>query len=110
MIIYREGQHEIRQLEGMIRKLQALLEDLVAIREGDLPNQDRLGDAPLIDNWHLATRQIMCLRGEISRHPRLGYAPHGTTSDLWLLAPQRGFARTMSRYYRLGNCKKDYEG
>ena len=110
MIIYRDGQHEMHQLQRMIQKLQTLLDDLVAIGEGDLPDQDRLEDAPLIDNWHLATRQIVCLRGEISGHPRLGYAPHGITSDLWLLAPQRGFARTMSRYYRLGAITDEFEG
>ncbi|CCF18094.1 conserved hypothetical protein [Pseudorhizobium banfieldiae] len=110
MIIYGDGQREIRQLERMIEKLQALLDDLVAIGEGDLPGQDRLEDAPLIDNWHLSTREIVCLRGEISGHPRLGYAPHGITSDLWLLAPQRGFARTISRYYRLGSRTEGFDG
>lgn len=109
MIIYGDGPREIRQLERMIEKLQALLDDLIAIGEGDLPGQDRLEDAPLIDNWYLATRQIVCLRGEISGHPRLGYAPHGITSDLWLLAPQRRFARTISRYYRLGSHTKGFD-
>jgi len=110
MMIYGDSQREIRQLERMIQKLQALLDDLVAVAQGDLPDQDRLEDAPLIDNWYLATRQIMCLRGEITGHPLLGYTPHGITSDLWLLAPQRGFARTMSRYYRLGSRTQAFHG
>lgn len=102
MFIYRDGQHDIHQLQRMIETLQMLLDDLVAVGEGALPNQERLLHAPLIENWHLATRQVLCLRGEITGHPLLGHAPHGMTSDLWLLAPQRGFARTLSRYYRLG--------
>ena len=102
MFLYRDGQHDIHQLQRTIQKLQMLLDDLVAVGEGELPDQQRLQDAPLIDNWQLATRQAVCLRGEISGHPLLGHAAHGMTSDLWLLAPQRGFARTLSRYYRLG--------
>ena len=42
-----------------------------------------------------------CLLGDIQGHPLLR-GPRIETSELWAFAPELGWARTMSRFYRLG--------
>ncbi|MBA8878289.1 DUF6634 family protein [Phyllobacterium myrsinacearum] len=110
MIIVRESGTTSDGLSMEIQVLKELLQDLENIRRGRLPDARALANAPLIDNWSLRYRNVPCLAGAISSHPRLGHAENGITSDLWILAPHHGFARTMSRFYNLGSPAKPKNG
>ena len=64
------------------------------------------GEPPLIDNWTILPRfwfGFPALGGDIKGHPRLGDAVNAYTSPVVWICTQSGFARTASRYYRLGH-------
>lgn len=86
----------------------ALLEDLHSsyriLRQHGRPTKALLKDAPVLDAWHLTPCWNYRLSGLVNGHPRLvGTDRAITTSDLWLFAPDHGWARTWSRWYRLGS-------
>ena len=85
-----------------IARLEQLIADLDMLASGELPPPQQLADAPLLDGYRLATRSEPCLVGECADHPRLN-GPNIVTSGLWVFAPGLGFARTLSRFYRLGS-------
>ncbi|WP_425299311.1 DUF6634 family protein [Pseudaminobacter soli (ex Zhang et al. 2022)] len=61
------------------------------------------GEAPILGRWRLAHRLVPCLSGVSTGHPKLPgeNRPIGT-SDVWLMSEERCWARTLSRWYRLG--------
>lgn len=70
---------------------------------GDYPDEQELDNSPAITNWTLSTRRAPCLAGFILEHPLLGsMVPNGLTSEVWLIDLDRKYARTFSRFYRLG--------
>lgn len=87
------------ELLQLIERLEPLLADLKRLAaEGRPPD---LSDAPLIDSYIVSAMPVTVLIGHITGHPHLsGAVSH--TSQLVLAAPQEGWARTLSRYYRLG--------
>lgn len=83
--------------------LSALVADMAAIQGGVSPERLSNGEAPVLDCWVMTQRSVPCLAGLSSGHPRLvGNGRPITTSDLWLLSDDRTWARTLSRWYRLG--------
>jgi len=86
---------------GELARLEALAADLEAIASGAMPPPELLRAAPLIDHWIEVTRPEPCLAGRISGHPHCRGAI-SITSGTWLWAPELGWARTLSRFYRLG--------
>lgn len=72
------------------------------LRDGELPTEAELADAPLLTGWVLGQEQggYCRLGGFVSRHPRLadGWC---WTSVVLFLEPNRRWARTVSRFYRL---------
>ena len=88
--------------EQALRRLKALVADLEAVQSGR--SGTVLSDAaPLLDQWDLAQRGAVCLVGRSNGHPLLpGVGRQIATSDLWLLSADRRWARTLSRWYRLG--------
>lgn len=88
-------------IELYIDRCERLLADLKAIRAGEGPTEADLAAAPLIDHYSKTYVPVPCLSGLILGHPSIGNGP-GRTSDLWVVAPDQGWVRTMSRYYRLG--------
>ncbi|WP_414472887.1 DUF6634 family protein [Microvirga sp. M2] len=90
-------------LDLEIDRLVRLTADLMAIRHSRGPTASDLEDAPILDNWERGTRPVACLVGNVCNHPMLpGMGRPIATSDLWVFAPDKGWARTMSRWYRLG--------
>jgi hypothetical protein len=86
-----------------IDRLLRLATDLKAIRDGSGPTANDLGDAPILNKWTPEVRPAPCLVGSVTDHPRLpGIGRPIITSDLWVLAEDQGWARTLSRWYRLG--------
>jgi hypothetical protein len=90
------------QLDAEIALLRELLRDLERIRVGQHPGRRTLNDAPVLENWKVTVRTEPCLTGIVHGHPRIQDRRTTITSQLWLLAPKLGYARTLSRFYALG--------
>jgi hypothetical protein len=79
------------------------LREAARIRSGFVPGEAELADAPLLSGWAVQplTNGLVRLVGFVSGHPLL---PDGcvTTSAILAADEQAGWARTVSRYYRLG--------
>ena len=86
-----------------MERLAQLVADVERIHRG-VPPEAMAGDnAPILDRWILGQRLVPCLAGLSTGHPRLvGENRLIGTSNLWLLSRDHGWARTLSRWYRLG--------
>ena len=108
MTIIENGQYNREGLESEITALRALADDLERILHGHYPSEHELNNSPAITNWQLSARRTTCLTGTLVEHPRLGsLVPNGITSEVWLLDLDRNYARTFSRFYRLGQKATD---
>ena len=81
---------------------QSLPADLARLVAGEQPSADALASAPVIDCWLPAFRSSGALIGKISGHPNITSGRNGLTSQLFVIDPAMGWARTWSRFYRLG--------
>lgn len=85
-----------------LARLIALMDDMEKIRSG-VPPERLATEPPVLERWVMAQRPAMCLAGLSFGHPLLmGDARPIVTSDLCLIAQDRTWARTLSRWYRLG--------
>ena len=85
-----------------LARLSALVIDMEKIRSGVPPERLAQG-APILDHWVMTHRSEVCLAGLSTGHPRLtGTNRPIVTSDLWLVSKDLQWARTLSRWYRLG--------
>jgi len=78
-----------------------LADDLDRIASGEHPGSDKLRDAPLLMEWSVHLAPVPHLTGIVLGHP---YIPDGHTcytSELFTFDPTAGYARTLSRFYRL---------
>lgn len=84
-------------------RLAALIVDMERLQHGVLPEALAGADAPILDHWMLSERAVPCLVGLSTGHPTLmGENRLVRTSDLWLISEDQAWARTLSRWYRLG--------
>lgn len=92
-----------KELDNTVTLLRRLTHDLELIRAKGYPDARDLNEAPILNQWTPAVRPVSCLTGLSSRHPLLpGSARSIFTSEVWAIAPQDGWVRTLSRFYRLG--------
>lgn len=78
--------------------LRSLANDLEA-----LDSFDGIGVAGVVlDNWAVARRAVPCLIGCPTGHPKIEDGSPLFSSELFYLDEERGFARSLSRWYRLG--------
>jgi hypothetical protein len=91
----------IGDIAGTIARLEALVSHLERVGSGEMPSIQELEAAPLLDPFAVSTRPLPCLVGGNGGHPVLR-GPLITTSEVWVMAPELGWARTYSRLYRLG--------
>jgi hypothetical protein len=83
-------------------RLRALADDLDRIAQGDAPTAADLARAPLLVDWRFMLSWAgVGLVGFAAGHPLLG-AKTIATSPLWVLDPALRWARTLSRFYKLG--------
>jgi hypothetical protein len=83
-------------------RLRALADDLDRIAQGEAPTAADLATAPLLVDWRfMLTWAGAGLVGFAAGHPLRG-SRHIATSPLWVLDPALRWARTLSRFYRLG--------
>jgi len=84
-------------------RLSALIGDMKRLQRGVAPEALADVDVPILDQWKLTARPVSSLSGRSSGHPGLGgINPSTGTSDPWILTEDRGWARTLSRWYRMG--------
>ena len=78
-----------------------VLRAITAVENG--PSAADLAQAPLLSDWKPAISSLghVMLWGEVTDHPILGNASI-TTSQLIAINSEAGWARTASRWYRLG--------
>jgi len=80
-----------------------MLRTLADVWKGSYPSKHKPNNSPIITHSKLSARRANFLAGILLEHPRLGnIVPNGLTSELWLLELDRNYARTFSRFYRLG--------
>lgn len=109
MLIFgpKNNEQVVARLRSEAARFSAVATDLTALAERRiLTSSDALfpEEAPLIDMWQISSRPATCLIGASSGHPLLvGSRIVITTSDLVALSETLGWARTRSRWYRLGN-------
>jgi hypothetical protein len=83
-------------------RLRRLADDFDRIVAGEAPTQADLEYAPPLVDWRLMLALSgLSLAGFVAGHPLLG-ARQIMTSPLWVLDPDLRWARTLSRFYRLG--------
>ena len=87
-------------IAGTLARLEALVSDLEHFGSGNRPSAEELEAAPLLDPFAISTRSLPCLVGGNGGHPILK-GPTVTTSEVWAIAPELGWARTYSRLYVL---------
>ncbi len=83
-----------------------LFDDLRKLDDGTLDVASVLAHAPEISDYKLVLGWSHALSGVVHGHPRLQGGNKIITSQLFYLDPQLGLARTMSRWYRLGDSRR----
>ena len=95
-------------MQAMADALTRLAADAGYLRDHGAPSERMLAAAPILDDWSTALTPTTCLVGRVSGHPRLGDRPLIRTSDLVAIDPAARWARTASRFYRLGTLAADF--
>ena len=91
---------------GMSVRLRSLADDLDAIARGRSPEVDVLARAPILSEWcFFAAPGGVRLMGVVEGHREAGPGPI-LTSTLYAVDPKLEWARTLSRFYRLGDCAR----
>lgn len=83
-------------------RIERLAADLRRMAEGAGPSPDDLAAAAVLDDWLWTERLVPCLVGTGFGHPRLPNGPVMTTG-VWVADVSHGWARTLGRYYVLGD-------
>ena len=88
--------------ESQLQRFSRLVSDMQAIK-GQASIDGLAGDAPRLERWAIGVRPATCLVGLSTGHPILdGSGRLIATSDLILTSEDAEWARTLSRWYRLG--------
>jgi hypothetical protein len=98
--------HDTRPMS--IRAIEAG-EDLSWLECGVRPTAEDLDDAPILHEWRFHSIRSTVLEGIVVGHPSLRDGPV-RTSMLFYCDKERTFARTLSRYYRLGRPASEDNG
>ena len=92
----------ILQLDDHLDRLKTLVADIEQLKSGRHPDLNFIKGSVYAREWVLDTRPVPCLRGYFEGHPHVRSGRMGVTSDLWIWAPDQGYARSLTRYYALG--------
>jgi hypothetical protein len=90
--------------------LQRLHSDISRIRAGQAPTNEDLENAPILDRWRLGVRPAPCVLGLVYGHPVHVDRRLIRTSELFAINTVSGWARTWSRFYRLGVPDGEFSG
>ncbi|WP_442869642.1 DUF6634 family protein [Bradyrhizobium sp. CCBAU 11386] len=89
-------------LEPITRDLARLRDDILKLREADWPSEECIRLWPLLADWSYASRPAPCLVGTVDGHPLIRRGTRVHTSELVLVDPALRWARTWTKFYRLG--------
>jgi hypothetical protein len=106
-ILLPSGDVDLDDLADQARSLADAFDRLIADGRQTLAD---LADAPSLDCWSPTTRQTPALFGLASGHPRIGNNRATLTSKVFAIDPDRRWARTRSRWYRLGDALPSSDG
>lgn len=101
MSILHRGRGPFPELARIAAKHRRLADDLDRIARDGPPTPEELREAPLLMEWRVYITPVPHLIGIVLGHP---YIPDGQlchTSELFTFDPIAGYARTLSRFYRL---------
>lgn len=90
------------RLRSEADRLERLAADLRRIADGVGPTPADLEAAPTLHGWSRSEMTLPCLIGRVIGHPSIPDTHLTKTTDLWTMNPGSGWARTLSRFYRLG--------
>ncbi len=101
--MFSQGHAAGETLARETARLTSLVADMERILAGMLPEVIVTEAPPILDRWMFGNRVVPCLVGLSTGHPDLvGLNRAIATSDVWLMSHDRNWARTLSRWYRLG--------
>jgi hypothetical protein len=83
---------------SLVEALRKLADDLDRVGQRQWP-PDQMVD---ISEYFLGRRAVPCLIGRASGHPSIRDGNPMFTSELFYMDVKRGYARSFSRWYRLG--------
>ncbi len=83
---------------SLVDCLRRLADDLEDVEQ----SLERQAPRAAMNSWTLGKRSVPCLIGRPLGHPVISDGKPACSSELFYLDPERGIARTMSRWYRLG--------
>jgi len=99
----KRGETQSPDFERFLQKLDSLVTDMKALRDGSLPEELAGVDPPILDRWTPALGHKLYLVGLSTGHPKLvGENRLISTSELMFVSEDQTYARTLSRWYRLG--------
>lgn len=92
-----------------IAALRRLVDDLERILAGEAPTAADLADAALLDRWSTTFELMPVLVGDVTGHPQLGNR-RMQTAPVYMVDLHFCWARTGTRFYRLGRPEKEAGG
>lgn len=103
MSILNRGAGPFPELARRARKYRSLADDLDRIARGEHPTEGDLQGAPYLSDWKFYLLPLPYLLGYVVGHPYIENGQICRTSELITFDPVAGYARTYSRFYRLGD-------
>lgn len=91
----------LADIAAQARRLADALDRLAANR--GRPSAADLAGAPVLDCWQPTSRLAPALIGLVTGHPRIGDDRATITSELFAVDTTARWARTWSRFYKLGD-------
>ena len=93
-----------QSLADFAAQLRRLADDVERLAGGAQPLTSDLAAAPLADWWRFTRREALALIGVVSGHPSRPDGDPRTmiTSEIYAIDLERGWVRTLGRYYALG--------
>ena len=88
--------------EDTAAMLERLATDLRKLGGGYFPSALTLNETPLLSLWAVSHRPRPCLIGSMCGHPLIEQGRVGVTSEIYAIDRNRRWARTLSRFYKLG--------
>ena len=96
--------------DDLVDAARRLADDLarLAARAGPAPSV--LAAAPILDFWQPSVRPTGALVGVVTGHPNIVAGHTALTTDLFAIDAEGAWARTWSRFYRLGRAGARTDG